>query len=70
MIFVNVRIYIYIYSNIPTDSTVVRVFAFRTGDQGSIPCQVIPKTFKMVIVPLSGAQQERGNNITGGCLVE
>ena len=37
---------------IPTDSTVVRVFAFRTGDRISIPCRVIPKTIKMVIVPL------------------
>ena len=40
------------FSNVlPTDSTVVRVFAFRTRDRGSIPCRFIPKTIKMVIVP-------------------
>ena len=48
------------------DSTVVRVFAFRTGDRGSIPCRVIPKTIKMVIVPLCQAFDKREGTISSG----
>ena len=50
-------------TRISANSTVVRVFAVRTEDRGSIPFRVIPETIKIVIITLCQTLDKREGKI-------
>ena len=50
-VYINIYLckYIFVLTNLKTNSSESRVFANDPGDLGSIPSRVIPKTQKMVL---------------------